>query len=653
LDAAERLGRPVHEINELRRSLMSCSVGAEDAFYWRAAADWLKELERDSGLLFWRELGDGDPAGRLGRALEMAARNYASTPERDRGYPPDEAVKALCHYVVISIAIGSRSMNYELLETLPALLEPFAPMFPLVDAILQNTIATCESRSRGQPERGRLRWMEVHDRLGKMTGTELPYVQVLRNAVAFGIGSLEARMGLTSATAWAERLDTDGLQKVNALYLRKIVALQLGDSERAESYRKQAEIFALQARQRQMFTTTLPVELAAHALAGDLTGVKQIIARIQPLAEACPGWRGYAELAEAQFQQLRGDPEAARAAFERCLTMISDPAGRPRAIVVWPPAIAGYLETLVALGRYQDARTCGERALVTCKELEIGVMSHEISRGLAMAEGKLGDYPSAVARLEVVIAEQKRLGVTGLILGASYEARARIAIWAGDEAALTEYATLTAREYRHGGRSSLGARWERLMAEARRTSKRALPRLADFESSRLLTGFRASATEMASDVLKLASTRQERAERALKLLCDDRCATSGYLYLVSNAGLALAASQGGESAPPEGLLEHLNEYFEREVSESGDDTAALTGGDVESALAARPCFRDGAGVEHRLVLLTSLAASGARHAGVAALVERPRVERPAGGAELVSALSTHLIQSGDTRGVGT
>jgi Protein kinase domain/AAA ATPase domain len=653
LDAAETLKRPVREITDLRQCLASLSVRADDAFYWRAAPDWLEQLKRDSGLLCWRELVDDDPGARLRRALGTAGQTYAATAERDRGYRPDEAVRALCHYAAISIAIGSRSLNIELLETLPGLLEPFAPLSPVVALMLSNTIATCESRSRAQVEQARARNLELHDRLGKITRAELPYVDVLRNAIAFALGSVEARMGLGSALSWIELLEKDILQQVNALLLRKILALQVGDAEGAERYRREAELLGLQARVRQMFTTTAPTELAAHALAGDLSGVQQVKARILALAHGYPGWRPYAELAEGQFQQLRGNLDAAREAFERCIAMTSpDPDGKPRSIVVWPPAVASYLETLVGLGRHQDAKSSGERALATCQTLGIGILSHDISRALAMAEGKLGDYATAVARLDALIAAQREMGVAGLILGASYEARARIAIWAGDEAALAEYAALTAREYRHGRRSPLGARWEQLMAEARRASKRALGHLADFGTSRVVIGSPTTTAEMVSDSLRGSATPQDRAQRTLKLLCDDRAATIGYLYLIADAGLRLVASQGSP-APPEGLLEHVDEYLEREISGSGDRTAVFAAMDMGSALHAKPRFRDDAGVEHRLVLLTSVAGGVVRHAGIAVFVEGVRADRPAGGAELVAALSTHLIESGDARGIAS
>ena len=200
-------------------------------------------------------------------------------------------------------------------------------------------------------------------------------------------------MGLASANSWIALLEKDILQQVNALLLRKILALQVGDAEGAERYRREAELLALQARVRQMFTTIVPTELAAYALAGDLSGVQQVKARILALADAYPGWRPYAELAEGQFQQLRGNLDAASAAFERCIAMTSpDPSGRPRQLIVWPPADRRLLETLVGLGRYEEAKGCGEQALATCQTLGIGVVSHDVSRALALAEAKVGDY---------------------------------------------------------------------------------------------------------------------------------------------------------------------------------------------------------------------------------------------------------------------
>jgi tetratricopeptide (TPR) repeat protein len=651
LSAARELGRPMREVNELRRWMMQLSVAADDAFYWQVAPDWLEQLKRDSGLLLWHELVGLSDEDRVRRALATAAERYTATPEAERVYAPDEALRCLVYFVTASIAVGSRTMDVELLESLPPLLAPFVPISPLVAVVRLNAVGLCEAMCRARTEHARSNWIEVYESLGKMSASELPYRDRIRNAVAFAIGTLDVRVGRATSVAWAELLDEDPRQRVNALYLRKVIALQMGDAEEAERYRRKAEVLALQTLDPQMFNSTLPLELAAHALAGDLTGVQQVIARIQPLARTSLGWQAYAELAQAQFQQLRGDLESACAAFERCIAMASpDSGGKPRPLIVWLSAIAGHLETLIGLGRSAEARVSGKEALLACQKLGIGLMSHEISRALALAEAKLGDYAEAVARLEAVIDEQRKLGVTGVSLGASYEARARVAIWSGDDGALKEYARLTAGEYRHGRGSALGARWERLMAEARRASKRSLPRLADFESTKLHAERPQSSAERVDEALATASTATERAQRALALLCGDRAARRGYLYLVGRPGLALVASHGA-AGPPEGLVEYLGQYLDQAITETGDRTAVLTESQMESALTATAPFRDATNVDHHPLLLTSLAGGMARHAGIAALVTDAGSERLQGGAGLVAALSAYLIQSGDTRGI--
>ena len=78
--------------------------------------------------------------------LSSPGQRYLATPESERVYKPDEAIRYLVQYVAISIAIGARSQNVRLITSLPPLLEPFAALSPAVDAILHNALATCEAR---------------------------------------------------------------------------------------------------------------------------------------------------------------------------------------------------------------------------------------------------------------------------------------------------------------------------------------------------------------------------------------------------------------------------------------------------------------------------------------------------------------------------
>jgi tetratricopeptide (TPR) repeat protein len=647
LDAATALGRPPRQISDLRAWLMQLSVAADEAYYWRVAPAYLEQLKRDSGFFDWHEIADADdPGQRLRRALDVAARRYADAPERERVYTPEEAVHRLVYYVVASIAVGSRSLNAEVIESLPPLLEPFAPFAPFVDTIRHNAMGLREAYCRAQSERARSRWIDVYERLGHVSPAELPYVDRVRNAVLFAVGSHDVRMGLASSIEWAERLAADPSQRVNALYLRKVRALHVGDAAEAEEYRKQAEVLALQTMDPQMFNSTLPLELGAHALSGDLTGIQQVMARIRPLAQRSQGWRAYADLAEGYFEQLRGDLEAARAAFERCLAIVSpDESGRPRPLVIWPLAVAGHVETLMALGHYDDAHAFADAAFRACETLGVDFLSHEVARVLALAEAKLNRHAMAAARLEAIIAAKKEQGVTGLGLGAVYEARARIAIWAGDDAALESYAELAAKEYRHGRGSALGARWERLMAEARRASGRALSKTVDSGSAKLPTGCLSSIVDVVSHTMASAMTAQERARRALRLLCDERGARVGHLFLVGDGGLALVASQGAPAAP-EALLEYVRDYFVRAVSQDTEATAALTVAQMATLLTSDGSFRDATGTEYRVVLLTSSVNRVLRHVGAAAFVDAA-APVASGWASLVATLSTHLLQAGD------
>jgi len=209
LHAAIELGRPRREATDLRRLLVQLSVSSDDKFYRAVAPDWLAQLKLDSGLLDWQDLHESAGGERLQRALAAAAARYRATSEEERAYSPEEALRWLVYFVIGSIAVASRSMDLELIASLPPLLEPFAPLSPLVEIIRQNATALYESTCLGHSEQARARWIEVYDRLGAMSAAQLPYFDRLRNALAFAIGSQDVRAGRTSGLAWAELLDAD------------------------------------------------------------------------------------------------------------------------------------------------------------------------------------------------------------------------------------------------------------------------------------------------------------------------------------------------------------------------------------------------------------------------------------------------------------
>jgi hypothetical protein len=654
LTSAERLALPPIVTHEIRRGLFSISIVTDEAYYQRTAPAWFAQLKRDSGLEDHEQITDAASANdRLMRALTAAGARYAATPEAERVYSPEIAIRTLAFYVVISIAIGSRTQDCALIASLPAMMEPFAPLSPILHAIWQNAIATRETICDNRPERAHKRWREVDAVLAKVTVAEMNYVAALRGAIGYGLGLIEARLGFAGAETRVKQLDDDPMQRVSAVSLRRIACLHKGDFLGAERHRKKAELMSLQANQRQMFTSTLPAELIAHALASDLTGIRESTEAIAPLAARFPGWQGYRHLAEGYFEQARGQLDAARQAFERGIAVAEpDPADPSRATGTWPRLEAGLLEVLVAQDRAAQAKARGDRVLARCAELGIEASAFPIKRALALAEAKLGDYVSASVRLESLIAAVKALDIRGLELGASYEARTRIAIWFSDDEAIERYGRLTAEEYRYGEGSPLGARYDRLMLEARTSGVIALPELGDFQT-KLTTAAAWNSipptTALIRDRLSGAQSGPERAQRALALLCEAGVARSGHLYLHTKEGLKLVASCGDSSPPGRELQAFVSQFITKQLETDDQATKVETEDDRREAAAA---WVDQRGVAHRPSLLIGELDGHKLCAGAAVIETAEHVSPEVSTQQLLDSLGEYLLQSGDARGVG-
>ncbi|MET0388892.1 MAG: protein kinase, partial [Polyangiales bacterium] len=564
LHAAQRLQRPLRQQYELRHWVVMTSVASEPEFFQRHAPAWLDRLVLDSGLAYYRERDPNeDPGQRLMYALTRASQVYESTPELERVYRPEEAIRVLVRYVVFSIAVGTKTYENTILCPLPELLAPFTALSPLLHAVWQNTVATLETTQWCQVLQARERWTRVLDGLPEAT-TEMHYVIYIRNAISFGLGLLEARIGISTASRWVERLDADPLQAVNAMYLRKIIRLQFGDLSGAEECRKRAELLAMELNTRPLFMGTLVVELIAHAMAKDVQGVKQIRDRIRALASRFPGWVALGHLAEAQFQRLVGDLALALAAVERCLRVASpDPRDPQRFLIAWPAAASLYVEIMTDLDRMDEALALGERTLAQCAALDIDVSAFSLMRAVALTEAKLGRFESARARVQAVITQQLALGVEGMHLGASYEVLARVGALAKDREAWKHYVRLTEAEYKQG--SALAARHAALLFDTRELDR--TPEASQITSTvfkRSKSAQRRAVSVLVERELEGAQTRAERAQRALRLLCEAYPAPSGQLYLCDASGLTLVAEHGAPHVPT-GLSERVKQWFDLEV----------------------------------------------------------------------------------------
>ncbi|HKP61056.1 MAG TPA: protein kinase [Polyangiales bacterium] len=653
IETARALGRSPREVYDLRRWQYLGNILTEGAPDFESSRVYFEQLAHDSGLALYRsDTQSANPTERLTRALQTAHERYLATPEHERVYPVDEAIRKLGEYVVVSIALGSRTLKRDLVESLPGIVEPFVALAPMLDVIWNNARATSHSHCDCRYELCRELWRKALTALDAMANTEEQFAKPMGNAIAYALGMMEAQLGLASAADWAGRLDDDPYQRVSALNLRKIVRLEQGDSEGADRLRRQAEVLALQMRIPQMFKSLLTVELAAYAKSRDLAGVAQVIEQLKPIAAQHPAWEPAVIGAEGYFQLVRGDFAAAKAKFEQCieLSRLDGPSPAPN-MGFWLDAQAGLTECLLGLGRDEEARKLASEMLRFCEAHDIKAPAFDLIRPLALAEARLGDTRAAVERMDALIAQQNQLGSTGLRMGLTYETRARIAIWTKDMEAFERFAELTAREYRHGARTPLGARYERLMNEATRNGMRSKVSISDFE---VLAG--ADSDSLGSDELMTVITRSmagsrssdERTQLALQMICASHAARAGHLYLISPAGLLLRASHGQKEPAPE-LAAHVSDYV-TEKQQRAIDMDDMVTGDLPQDDALTSLIQ-ASGTSYELLPLGCVTDATSTLAGIAVVeVNNARI-RNERQAQLLNAIATSLLQSGDSQGL--
>ena len=641
LESAARLGKSPRFVNELLRWRFAGAL-MEDAKLPDSAHIWCTQLCHDAGLdLYQNDPDTSDAMQRLFRALQGAQARYLALPEAERVYTVEEAIKLLAEYVVLAIGHSGRSHDSKLLRSLPGLLEPYVPLSPMLDAIWNNAVATVLGQDDGLYDVARERWIDVLKKLDALKSSDMPYVDAIANAVAFGIGLMEAQLGMPSATSWAERLDRDPTQRVAALQLRRVVRMQQGDARGADRFRRQAELLSLSSRMPQMFKSLLAVELTACANARDLAGIQDVIERMRPVAARFEHWQPNLMYAEATFHLVRGDYPAAKAKCDECLALTApDARGISSNTMMWNAAHVCLAEVLLATNQPIEARAVVLQLSAPRPGQKAHPLRPEAERALALCEARLGDA-AAVPRIEALIASQRALGVSGLRLGISYEARCQIAIWQQDADAFEEYAVLTAHEYRYGADSALGARYDRMINEARRQGLQTTATLEHFatdaQESTLFTN------EVRSSVkgsLKPEQTTSGRLSAALQLICAARQVSEGQLYMRGDEGMQLLASMG--NAPPITEIGPLETFLDRAEERARRLDEMSTDELVSSASGAKTTVQAGS-LELELLALSAIVDGNHHFVGVIAVpipesgVHEPR-ER-----QLLGSIAAQLI----------
>ncbi len=597
LRLCDSLGRPESE-REILLSRMNgyiChAVRDTDGFAFLKMR--LDRLERAVGLDLYATLPESmEPSQRVRAAFDLAkARHAAATPEQ-RGLDVRAAVPALAASVLGALGTIAFTSDASAYAQLPSL-APLAPISPTL-ALIHQTVLGVGARIQGRGEEALAIYDRALARLAEpdQAGLRASEHLTTRLRLMLSAGAIEACMGLTRAAARAEIVRAEPGYATQGLMLRHLHELWQGHAEEAERTRHELEQLRAFSNSHHGFDGQyLLAELCAHALADDLTRVKQATDVVSVHAAIHRGWRPVMHFGRAEHQRIRGDFRAALSELESALALMHE---HPHQI--WACVAGSQLRTLLELGQVERAVALGESYLRQAEQRRLGYQANYLRMPLSLALARTGDATRAQAEAEITIQRFSELGSTGLNLAAAYETRALVALEAGDAAGFEHFAALSLEQCRSGNRRLLRARLAR--AQRRKSAPDGLP-----DHGRLAVELSASLMGSPND--------SERARRGLEFLSRYCEALGGVLYAHRNGQLERAASFGQLPAAAE-LDSWAREYFAGQLSAHQAATSAML---LDAAPRAEEVSFDGG--RYLPTLLGHDELDGYRYTGLALLV---------------------------------
>jgi len=628
----ERHGGSAREGIILRRLLlMTCSV-----YDWSCARfgdAQIAQLRGDIGLVHWQQTDAAVPAlQRTVECLKLAQQEFDQKPEAERGLSPLDAVRELATSAMSLSGAYTNSHDVVHARALPLVLEPLRALSPLLEQVADgcvHAVTRVTGRELGDSLLG------MAERLFASTG--LPDVLRLGGAAIFlHTQAIEdARRGRPRDLIGplVPAVGEDMFLVVHARWLGHA----FGGRTEAQRFRKQVEASTEDdVWRRKAF---LFAEAQLHALAGDLISLQRVSEQIRELAETFDGWRAWLAWTRAALHRLRGELDAADEQLRTALALAQP--GEHRA---WVLAAPDHAELRLLQGDCEGALRAAASIVQSVESMSLDLSAKiAAERVRALAESRLGDHESAAVSLVRAFALARELGFGGLPLAQLYEARARIALAAGDASdclnALSELRGLL----EHADAPALIGAYETLREES--TRRLALPELPAVASPGD-TDTTASST-MFTDVrtrLIAITERDQRARQALELLLEESGAPSGHLFLFDEHGLFPAAAV--ETSPAsEQLLSLAQRYLEAEVG--GSATAVVTVADLASSRSTPPTVLHEGTARLAPVLLAGDASGRAVVTGLALLELREATLRTP-RVDLVRAISRCLHSTGDS-----
>jgi tRNA A-37 threonylcarbamoyl transferase component Bud32 len=567
---AEADDLPVRQCAQLRSQLLNMSglLGKLDVFT-RHAEIAIAALEAASGLADYRALPDSMPAEqRLTQALQLAQQRYDNLPEAQRDYAPIDAIRELATLCGTMAALAVSTADRRVLQQIPSL-TPLSPLSPAI-GIMEQIAQSVYERNSGRDWAMRAAYLKILERVDMPDRAGLAEAahRNVRLGAILTLGMIDARWGLDSALTRVAELEEQPGYRVNAWRIHSSYHLMQGNLEEAQRCARRAELLHLQDGSGQIYPNLgLHSELFAYWLSDDLEGLKQMEERARNTAARFPAMIAYDQIVRCHYLRLRGDLQSAleiSAPLVEALTRDS-----PLVSIRVMFAVGTHLTLLHAVGRDGEAVELGGRFMRAAREQGFQLdESVRIVLPLCEAMAAAGQAEEAVTLCEALIAEHERAGARGLVPGASYETRARIALAQRNQADFETWAERCSGEYRRGNSPPLRAKLGRLLQQAERLGLRHAqepievhPASTPAESSEIRIATLVSRIDECLDA-------RERAHCVLATLLEHTGAIAGHLYAPFQGQLAHRVSI--PDAPPEDEIRILLEEQLRSALGSPD-----------------------------------------------------------------------------------
>ncbi len=351
--------------------------------------------------------------------------------------------------------------------------------------------------------------------------------------------------------------------------IRMIYHLVRGEIEQTREHREKLEMHAMQGG------TTWQVELFSAIHEGlisgfhrDIVGVKRTVESLLRITKDIPSLSPHLQMTKALQLYHRGEYREAGEIAEQLMGYM-----KPRQYMLWQMPYVIRAMAFIRLGHYDRARQLCQQALqqVQPADRRYTTLYNNLDRVLALAEAGDGDIGSAMRRLDDLIGGLSRYGNPATLF-LLHEARARVALMAGDQQAFEQDVKQMRRWAQASGNPAFLSHCERFADQGSRAGESVEVAPVLDEGEEVVTVISAPrAEEIVRNVMQECQELHERAQRALHMIIEQARGTAGFLFLVEPGGLMLA-SRVGARRPPDGLAERVADFIARGGIEEEDTT---------------------------------------------------------------------------------